>query len=60
MSEKCDKHVVVTEVVWKALIVLEDDGHYRSIDEAIRPVMGIEPGARPHLKGFEPNVASAC
>lgn len=46
------RDVVVSDVVYWALVKLKFGGQYRSIDEALRPMLGIRPGARPRLKSY--------
>jgi hypothetical protein len=53
------KDVVVSEEIYWSLVELKNEGQYRSIDEALRPVLGIVPGARPHLEGFDENASCA-
>ena len=53
------KDVVVTEVTYWALVALKDEGHFVSIDEALRPVLSLPAGPRPHLKGFDEHASSA-
>jgi hypothetical protein len=40
--------------VYWAIVDLKDKGHYRSVDEAIRPLLGLPSGQKhPRKKGFE-------
>jgi hypothetical protein len=46
------QHVFSDEVYW-ALVALKDQGNFRSIDEAVRPLIGLSPGVKnPQLKKF--------
>jgi len=48
------KHHVFTDEVYWALVELKDRGEYISIDEAIRPLLGMPPGCdHPHLRSYE-------
>ena len=48
------RHHVFTDEVYWALVRLKDEGGYVSIDEALRPVLGLSPGCEtPHLKHYE-------
>jgi hypothetical protein len=53
------KDVVFSEAVYWALVDLKDEGRYRSIDEALRPVLGLPSGERPFLKGSGGNGSCA-
>jgi len=45
--------IKVSDEVNLALIRLKDEGHYRSLDEALRPLLGLAPGQEhPQKKGF--------
>jgi len=47
------KGLVVTEKVYWRLVDLKFAGKYRSIDETIRPLIGVSPGKNPRLKNYE-------
>jgi len=57
-KEKSLPIVFKPEVYWE-LVRRKDKGNYSSIDETIRPLIGIPPGPKPHLKksrdGFDGN-----
>jgi len=56
MVTKLKNPVFVTDEVNTALIALKDAGHYRSIDEAIRPLLKLPHGhENPFKKGVEDN-----
>jgi hypothetical protein len=47
------QHVFTDEVYW-AIVSLKDNGNYRSVDEAVRPLLGLPAGQKnPRKKGFE-------
>lgn len=53
------KQIAVTEVTYWALVAQKDEGHYRSIDETLRPVLSLPAGPRPRLKGWNQNADTA-
>lgn len=50
-----ERDVRITTELWRRLNKLKFDGGYTSIDEALRPLVGLDPGPRPYLKGMDPN-----
>ncbi|WAC05652.1 MAG: hypothetical protein OS112_03220 [Methanoregula sp.] len=46
------RDVIVSEDVYWALVNRKFAGQYRSIDEVLRPVLGMQPGKRPRLKKY--------
>lgn len=47
-------HHAFSEPVYWALVELKDEGRFRSVDEAVRPLLGLPPGQKhPCKKGFE-------
>ena len=54
MAGMVDKGIMVTEEVYWALVKLKDQGKYRSVDEAIRPLIGLSPARKhPRRKAYE-------
>lgn len=54
-----DKDLPVSREVWQAVCDLKQAGGYASVDETLRPILGLAAGPRPFLKGAAANVASA-
>lgn len=54
---KVTKSLDVTEEVYWRVVNLKHSGKYYSVDEALRPQLGMSPGRkRPRLKRFEDEV----
>ena len=54
MAGSVDKGIMVTGDVYWALVKLKDQGQYRSIDEALRPLVGLSPARKhPRRKAYE-------
>jgi hypothetical protein len=50
--DRLSKDVAISEKVYWKLCAMKFAGKYRSIDEALRPLLDIPPGERPHVKRY--------